>query len=87
MEPVDNRLDIFPHPDYGERAEHFCRAYNLVRLVGIGDVAYSKRALKGYTGRTCLFCGRSYPDVSLTRTAMILPNSDHLPLGAVTDLR
>jgi hypothetical protein len=42
-------------------------------MTGVGEDAYSKRALRGYTSRSCLFCGRSYPEAPFKTLAHLAP--------------
>jgi len=58
-----NVLKLFPHTDFQEYADRFNAQYKLKDIVGVGDVKYGKRSLKGYSQRTCRFCSKSYPEV------------------------
>jgi hypothetical protein len=66
-------LNIKPHPNFPERARRFYESYQLMDIVGVGDQRYSKRILRGYTSRTCLFCGRSYPEAPFKTYAHFAP--------------
>lgn len=66
-------LDIKPHPDFPERAKRFYESYQLMDVIVVGDERYSKRSLHGYTSRTCLFCGRSYPEAAFRTYAHLAP--------------
>jgi hypothetical protein len=66
-------LNIFPHPSFNERAERFHNSYSLVNLIGVGDEAYSKRSLKGYTTRICLYCGKDGQETSFKTLAHLVP--------------
>jgi len=72
MKQATNVFDIFPHPQFGERAESFHQSYSLIGLTGQGDEKYSKRKLKGYTNRSCLFCGRGYPEAQFKTLAHLV---------------
>ena len=66
-------LNIKPHPDFPERAKRFYESYQLMDIVMVGDDRYSKRALRGYKTRTCLFCGRSHPEALFKTYAHLAP--------------
>ncbi|HSY61040.1 MAG TPA: hypothetical protein VK796_04145, partial [Cytophaga sp.] len=66
-------LDIFPHPDFADRAKLFFNKYELLTIKGPGNPNYSKRRLKKYKDRTCRFCGRSFPVTNFYNYSHLLP--------------
>ena len=54
-------IQIFPHPDFPNRAKLFYEKYELVSILNNGNEKFSKRSLKMRTERVCLFCGRQAP--------------------------
>jgi hypothetical protein len=71
MEP--ETLRVFFPPRSEEQAERFFDHYEFKGIVANGDSAYGKRALRGYSTRTCRFCGRSYPDAPFSGYSHLLP--------------
>jgi hypothetical protein len=55
-------LGVFFPPDCVEQAQRFFERYEMKGIVANGDPAYAKRNLRGYSTRTCRFCGRTYPN-------------------------
>jgi hypothetical protein len=66
-------LDIFAHPIFENRAKLFDERYDLIDIKGNDDPVYSKRNLKGFSCRTCRFCGRSYPDTTFSNYSHLQP--------------
>jgi hypothetical protein len=66
---------LYVHPNFEERGRQFLGLYNLVAVKAVGDEEYSKRSLRGYTNRTCLFCGKSYPDAQFSSLSHLLPKA------------
>jgi hypothetical protein len=71
MEPL--MLDIFPHPDFVDRAKLCYEKYDLLKAIGPSDPSYSKRNLKNYKERICRFCSRRYPQTTFSNYSHLLP--------------
>jgi len=66
-------LGVFFPPGSEEQAELFFDKYDMKGIVANGDPTYGKRTLRGYSTRTCRFCGRCYPNVSFSDYSHLLP--------------
>lgn len=66
-------LGVFFPPGYYEQAEQFFERYEMKGIVANGDPAYSKRSLRGYSTRTCRFCGRSHPQAPFSDYSHLVP--------------
>lgn len=64
---------LFYHPQFTEQAKFSKDKYDLVDFVFPGMDRFARRNLKGYSSRTCRFCGRSYPDTAFANDSHLLP--------------
>jgi len=66
-------ITFYPHPGFLENEQKFGEIYKPAGIIGVGDLRYSKSALKKEKDRLCRFCGQKYPEVSFSNRAHLMP--------------
>lgn len=66
------KLGWFPHPAFESWALAFEEKYQMVDFVMVGDPAFAKNKTRKQEGRHCIFCNKSYPEVTFRNAAHLL---------------
>lgn len=67
-----DKLGWFPHSAFTSWAAPFEDKYQMVDMLTVGDTAFAKNKTKKQQGRHCIFCNKSYPEVSFKNAAHLL---------------
>lgn len=62
----------FVHKDFSSWAELFEDKYHMVDFVFLGDPLYARSKTRKQDGRHCIFCNKSYPEVSFSNAAHLI---------------
>lgn len=69
---MGDKLGWFPHSAFTTWAVPFEDKYQMVDMLMVGDTAFARNKAKKQQGRHCIFCNKSYPEVSFKNAAHLL---------------
>src|SRR5438046_2508594 len=69
---MEDKLGWYPHSSLTTWAEAFEDKYQMVDMIRVGDTTFAKNKTRQQQGRHCIFCNKSYPEVTFKHAAHLL---------------
>jgi hypothetical protein len=69
---MEDKLGWFPHSAFETWAAPFEEKYQMVDMVMVGDITFSKTKTRKQTGRHCIFCNKRYPETTFDNAPHLL---------------
>lgn len=70
---MKDKIGWYVHPKVKKWAKPFEDKYQMIEVIMVGDNSFPKNKIWKQEGRHCIFCDKSYPDVSFKKVAHLLP--------------